>query len=83
MNIQMEAPGFGKNDFTISVDNGLLMISADQHGTGYMSFSRSINLPADTREEDINARYQGGILELSIVKSRYPQVLPGRRIEIQ
>ena len=83
MNVQMEAPGFGKNDFTIRVDNGLLRISADQPVAGGSSFSRSFNLPSGTREEDVRASYEGGMLILSIHRRPYSQGLSGKAIEVQ
>ena len=79
--LEMAAPGYGKKDFNISIDNNTLTVSAerkeeqekkDEHYTrrefGYESFSRSFNLPANTNEDDINARYEDGILKLSITK---------------
>lgn len=79
--LEMAAPGYNKKDFNISIDNNLLTVSAekkqeqeitDQHYTrrefGYESFSRSFSLPADTNEDDVNARYEEGILKLSINK---------------
>jgi HSP20 family protein len=83
--LELAAPGFNKKDFTISVDNNCLMVSAekkeekeqkDDHYTrkefGYQSFSRSFNLPSNTNEEDINAHYEDGILKLSIAKKALP-----------
>ena len=79
--LEMAAPGYKKNDFNISIDNNMLTVSAERkqeqeqtedHYTrrefGYESFSRSFNLPSNTSEEDINARYEEGILKLSINK---------------
>ena len=33
---------------------------------GYSSFSRSFNFPANTSEEDIQAKYEEGVLKLII-----------------
>jgi HSP20 family protein len=77
----MAAPGYAKKDFNLSIDNNMLTVSAEKkqeqeksedHYTrrefGYESFSRSFNLPANTNEDDIQARYEEGILKLSITK---------------
>ena len=79
--LEMAAPGYGKQDFNISIEDNMLTVSAEkkqekekteEHYTrrefGYESFSRSFNLPANTNEDDIKARYEDGILRLSINK---------------
>jgi len=79
--LEMAAPGYKKTDFNISIENNMLTVSAEkqqeqqnaeEHYTrrefGYESFSRSFNLPANTNEDDISARYDDGILKLSINK---------------
>jgi len=77
----MAAPGYTKKDFNVSIEDNILTISAERKQEeeqkeeqytrrefGYESFSRSFNLPANTNEDDISARYEDGILRLSIVK---------------
>lgn len=79
--LELAAPGYEKKDFNISIDNGLLTVSAERKEEnekkddnytrrefGFSSFSRSFSLPANINEEDINARYEGGILKLEIAK---------------
>lgn len=79
--LEMAAPGYNKKDFNISIENNLLTVAAEKkHGQeksedhytrrefGYESFSRSFNLPTSTTEEDVRARYEDGILKLSIQK---------------
>ncbi len=79
--VELAAPGYGKKDFKIEIDNGLLTVSAEKREEkqeneenytrrefGYSSFSRSFNLPTNTNEEDIGARYEDGILKLSVAK---------------
>jgi HSP20 family protein len=79
--IEVAAPGYEKNDFKVEMDNGLLTISVEKQEEkeekennytrrefGYSSFSRSFNLPQNINEEDINAKYEGGILKLTIAK---------------
>ncbi|MFZ6009387.1 MAG: Hsp20/alpha crystallin family protein [Bacteroidota bacterium] len=79
--VELAVPGYDKKDFNISIDDGLLMVSAtrreekekkDDNYTrrefGYSSFSRSFSLPGNTNEDDINARYEDGVLKLSVAK---------------
>jgi HSP20 family protein len=84
--VELAAPGFTKKDFNLSIENDCLIVSAEKKEEkeqkennytrrefGYESFSRSFNLPANTNEEDINARYEDGILKLSIAKKALPE----------
>jgi HSP20 family protein len=79
--VEVASPGYSKDDFQISIDNGLMTISANKkmekenkedsytrREFGYTSFSRSFNLPVNTKEDDIDARYEDGVLKLSIAK---------------
>jgi HSP20 family protein len=94
--IEVAAPGYDKNDFKIEVDNGLLTISVQRQEEkeqkednytrrefGYTSFSRSFNLPQNINEEDINARYEGGILKLEIAKKGEPDGRKRKAIQIK
>lgn len=84
--IELATPGFDKKDFSVLVDNNVLTVSAEKkeekeqtedHYTrrefGYQSFSRSFTLPTNTNEEEITARYEDGILKLSIAKKTQPE----------
>ncbi|MGB0523569.1 MAG: Hsp20/alpha crystallin family protein [Flammeovirgaceae bacterium] len=79
--IEVACPGFDKEDFNVTVDNGLLTISAE-HKTekeekeekyarrefSYSSFSRSFSLPESADDENISGKYEGGILRMIIGK---------------
>ncbi|HEX6224241.1 MAG TPA: Hsp20/alpha crystallin family protein [Chryseolinea sp.] len=94
--VELAAPGFSKKDFHISVDEGMLTVSAEsKHDTekkddnytrrefGYSSFSRSFNLPTNTNEEDIQAKYEEGVLKLSIAKKNVAAAKPKKSIQIK
>ena len=79
--IELSAPGFKKEDFKVSVENGILHISAetkketeekDKNFTRqefrYNSFNRSFTLPENASDEKIGAKYEDGILKLSLAK---------------
>lgn len=81
--VEVVAPGFKKEAFKINMDDDLLTISAEQKqesnegGEGkqysrreysYGSFTRSFQLPDNTQGEAINAKYEDGVLKITIPK---------------
>ena len=94
--VEMAAPGYSKKDFKITLDNGLLTLSAEKKEEkeekeknytrrefGYSSFERSFNLPENVNEEDIKARYEDGVLRLTIPKKPLPNAKAKKAIDIQ
>lgn len=94
--LEMAAPGYAKKDFNLSIDNNLLTVSAEkkqeeekttEHYTrrefGYESFSRSFSLPANTNEDDVQARYEDGILKISVSKKNKPEGKAKRPIAVK
>ena len=78
--IELIIPGFNKSDFSVVFENGLLKVSAEvkykkggNKALGELassSFSRSFNTPPNTTEEDIQARYEDGVLTLAIARKK-------------
>ncbi|HVX25048.1 MAG TPA: Hsp20/alpha crystallin family protein [Parafilimonas sp.] len=81
-NVSVAAPGMKKEDFKIDLDGDLLTISAEKEETkeekdkhynrreyNYSSFSRSFTLPEGVKHDKIEAKYEDGVLKLSIPKS--------------
>jgi HSP20 family protein len=79
--IEMAAPGMEKKDFHVSVENGMLTISSEKKEEmkekkenftrrefSYSSFSRSFRLPENCLPDKIDAKYENGILKLSLPK---------------
>lgn len=79
--IELSAPGFKKDEFKVNVENGILHISAEtkkeeeekgkiftRQEFRYNSFSRSFTLPENASEDKIGAKYEDGILKLTLVK---------------
>ncbi|MBA4055721.1 MAG: hypothetical protein C0490_13480 [Marivirga sp.] len=94
--IELAVPGYDKKYFNISIDDGLLTISAEKREEkekkeenytrrefGFSSFSRSFNLPINTNEDDINAKYQDGVLKLLIAKKEGNTAKTRRAIDIK
>lgn len=94
--IEMSAPGLKKEDFNVELNNNLLTISCEKKDEDetkdedgkytrrefiYQSFSRSFNLPDTIDKEKIDAKYEDGILTLSVPKKE--NVIPSpKRIDI-
>jgi HSP20 family protein len=85
-----------KNDFKVVLEGNLLTISStkQQEQTNeqesftrkefsYQSFQRSFELPKNVVEEEhISARYENGLLQLTIPKKEESKQKPPREIEI-
>lgn len=80
--VEMAAPGMSKDDFKVELDGNLLTISSSKEQEdekvekgysrkefSYQSFRRSFNFPKDVVDEDkIEAKYENGLLRLTIPK---------------
>ena len=90
-----DLPGINPNDVEIEVENGVLTISGERRqntedqGEGfyrtersYGSFTRSLALPEGVNEEQVNARFDHGVLEVTVPLPQQQQQR-GRRIQIQ
>ncbi|HWY11305.1 MAG TPA: Hsp20/alpha crystallin family protein [Bacteroidia bacterium] len=94
-NLEFAAPGFKKNDFKVSVDHNVLNICAEKEEEkkeenkrftrkefSYNSFSRSFTLPESVNAEKIDAKYEEGILKLSVPKLVETKSLPKKEIKV-
>lgn len=95
--VEVAAPGMTKEDFQISLDGNLLTISSAKEESkedrqaqytrrefSYQSFQRAFELPKDVVDEDkISARYENGVLQLSIPKREEAKHKPPRMIAIE
>ncbi|HEY9184038.1 MAG TPA: Hsp20/alpha crystallin family protein [Salegentibacter sp.] len=80
--IELAAPGLEKDDFKVTMENGILTISAEREEKSeeekegfvkkefsYNSFSRSMSLPDSIDEEkEVKASYKDGILKMILQK---------------
>lgn len=80
--IEVAAPGLGKEDFSIEVDNDNLVVSAAKETTtednqegkytrrefNYSSFKRSFHLSEEINRDAINASYENGVLTITLAK---------------
>ena len=95
--VEMAAPGMNKDDFNILLEGNTLTIrseKSDEHEEKegekfsrrefrYQSFQRNFTLPKEVVDVDqINAKYENGILKLSIPKKEEAKQKPPRMINI-
>ena len=93
--VRADLPGMRPDDVQIDVEDGVLTISGERREENeerergfyrsersYGAFSRSIALPDDVDEERVQARYEHGVLEVTVPMPQ-PQARRGRRVEIQ
>lgn len=81
IHIEMDVPGFNKNDIKIDVEDGILTIEAEKEESTedkdsknyyrrertYGSFKRQFNV-GNVKEENINANFNNGVLKISFPK---------------
>ncbi len=91
--VELSVPGYNKEDFNLKLDNELLTISAkiedkkEETTEKYTrkefasrSFSRTFTLPDTIATEEINAKYDNGILRVTLPKNK--EVLANKHREI-
>lgn len=93
--ISAELPGVDKKDIDVTLDNGILTISAEsryedkeekegrliRQERRYGKFVRSFNLGTDVKEKDIKAEFKDGLLKLNVPRLEEKQPV-SKRIEI-
>ena len=96
--VEVAAPGFKKEDFKVELDQDVLTIATEQEEkheekdeqTKYVkrefhhqTFQRSFRLPENVVDgEKIEARYEAGILHLTLPKREEVKPKPARLIDI-
>ncbi|OOG16319.1 heat-shock protein [Sphingobacterium sp. CZ-UAM] len=94
--VEVAAPGMAKEDFKVSLDGNLLTISSAKEEKkeeqtdnytrrefSYQSFQRSFELQREVVDQDnIQARYENGMLRLTIPKKEEAKQKEPRLIEI-
>jgi HSP20 family protein len=93
--LDLAAPGLEREDFRVATENGYLTVSAEKekeskrekqnhrrHEFSYHSFSRSFSIPENVNTEQIDARYQNGILHVSLPKKKMTSGTPKKEIKI-
>ena len=94
--VEVAAPGLNKNDFKLELDHDQLTISSEKkiesettteerftrREFSYQSFSRTFTLPNIVEADKIKAKYDNGILRVSIPKKEEARPSPSKQITI-
>jgi HSP20 family protein len=93
--IEVVAPGMDKGDFKVNVDNNILTISAEKKAESnkenermvrreysYKSFARTFTLDETINADNIQAKYENGVLHIELPKKIEAKIQP-KEISIQ
>jgi HSP20 family protein len=80
--VEVAAPGMEKKDFHVKVEEGMLCVSAEKEEKkevkekdykrreyNFESFDRRFSLPENVDEKNIKAKYEDGVLKITLVKT--------------
>ena len=97
--LELELPGYKKEDVTASLKEGYLTIEAkresdsstDENEGRYIrrerfvgTLTRSFYVGEDVKQEDIKAKFENGVLDINVPKVQYvPEVETARNITIE
>jgi HSP20 family protein len=91
--LEIDLPGVKKEDIDISVNDGVLVVSGERKlekkeekpnytriESFFGRFERAFKLPSDADLDNIEAKYEDGVLKIFIPKKQKPA---GKRIEVK
>ena len=94
--VSLAAPGLKKDDFKISLEGNMLTISSEKEEHkeesdkkftrqeySYSSFSRSFTLPEEINQEKIGAKYEDGVLKLSLPRKEEAKISLAKQIAVK
>jgi HSP20 family protein len=94
--IELAVPGMTRQDFKVEIDNDVLSISAEKEDRkeqkengkiqrkeySYESFCRTFQLPENSKSDKIDAKYENGVLKVSIPKKEVTVSKPKKEIAV-
>lgn len=93
--LDLSVPGMKRDDFDVDIENGVLTISAEKEEEkkqddrnykrrefSYNSFCRTFTLPENVNESNINAKYDNGMLQITIPKKEVTVSAPKKQITV-
>lgn len=94
--VELAAPGLKKEDFKIDIDGNMLTISSEKEVNkeekdkeftrkeySYSSFSRSFTLPDEIKKDKIGAKYEDGVLKISLPRKEEAKKLSATHIAVK
>lgn len=92
---ELAAPGLERKDFNIELENHTLTISSEKEERkeekekeyyrkeySFNSFQRTFTLPDNVKEAAIDAKYDNGILRVTVPKAKETIEQPSRKITV-
>jgi HSP20 family protein len=93
--LDLSVPGMKRDDFKVDVEDGVLTISSEKEEEkedkdknyrrqefSYRTFSRTFTLPDNVDESNINAKYDNGMLHVTIPKKEMSISRPKKQITV-
>jgi len=94
--VALAVPGMKKDDFKIDVDGNMLTISSEKEENkeekdkkftrkeyNYSSFSRSFTIPDEINKEKIDAKYEDGVLRISLPRKEEAKKPTAKHIAVK
>ena len=87
--VELAAPGVGKDDFKVRVDdNDHLVISVEnktenEEKFSYSQFQQTMILPENVNKDAIEAKQENGVLTITIPKKPEPEAPTPKEIEVK
>jgi HSP20 family protein len=94
--VALAVPGMKKDDFKISVEGNMLTISSEKEESkeenekkytrreySYSSFSRSFTLPEEVIQEKIDAKYEDGVLKITLPRKEEAKKFAATEIAVK
>ncbi|HJS53525.1 MAG TPA: Hsp20/alpha crystallin family protein [Chitinophagaceae bacterium] len=94
--VSLAAPGLKKDDFNIDVNGNMLTISSEKEESkeekdkkftrkeySYSSFSRTFTLPEEINKEKIDAKYEDGVLKITLPRKEEAKKPAAKHIAVK
>ncbi len=94
--VSLAAPGLKKEDFNINIEGNMLTISSEKEENkeekektytrkeyNYSSFSRSFTLPDEIEKDKIDAKYEEGVLNISLPRKEAAKLITAKKIAVK
>ena len=94
--VSLAAPGLKKENFKINVDGNMLTISSEKEENkeqkdkkftrkeySYSSFSRCFTLPEEINQAKIEAKYEDGVLKISLPRREEAKTPSAKQIDVK
>ncbi len=94
--VSLAAPGLKKDDFNIDINGNMLTISSEKEESkedkekkftrkeyNYTSFSRSFTLPEGINRDKIEAKYDNGVLNITLPRKEEAKHVAAKQITVK